>query len=167
MTLVSEPIFELGTSHIRRSSVPPKWDKRNHKKYISKYEYSTLVYHIMMRHQIHRTGTKEVSQLSLYLFIYGSFNNVVSIFDYTASNDTMISDNELEGMWKEAIMANLRYYLSICLKGLRKSQNSCQCNWYLSSDSNRTHSQYKPEVLTLEPTYLVVISFKKSCPPLG
>jgi hypothetical protein len=43
------------------------------------------------------------------------------ISDYIASNERMIVNNELERMWKEAVVAQLRYYPGICLEGLRKT----------------------------------------------
>jgi hypothetical protein len=40
-----------------------------------------------------------------YLFIYSLFNDNFSISDYIASNEKMIVNNELERMWKEAVVA--------------------------------------------------------------
>jgi hypothetical protein len=40
-----------------------------------------------------------------YLFICSLFNDAFSISDYTASNERMIVNNELERMWKEAVVA--------------------------------------------------------------
>jgi hypothetical protein len=37
------------------------------------------------------------------------------------SNDWMRMDKELERMWKEAGMSNLRYCRGLCLKELRKT----------------------------------------------
>jgi hypothetical protein len=41
------------------------------------------------------------------LFIYSLFNDAFSVSDYTVSNERMrmIVNNELERMWKEAVMA--------------------------------------------------------------
>jgi hypothetical protein len=41
------------------------------------------------------------------------------ISDCTESNDRTVIDNELQMMWKEAIVTKLRYYGGICLVGLR------------------------------------------------
>jgi hypothetical protein len=38
-------------------------------------------------------------------------------------------NNELEAMWKEEPLPNLRYYAGICLDGRRKATNLCQDNW--------------------------------------
>jgi hypothetical protein len=40
-----------------------------------------------------------------FLFIYSLFNDAFSISDYIASNERMIVKNELERMWKEAVVA--------------------------------------------------------------
>jgi hypothetical protein len=43
-----------------------------------------------------------------YLFIYSLFNDAFIISDYIASNERMIVNNELESMWKEAVMAQFK-----------------------------------------------------------
>jgi hypothetical protein len=42
---------------------------------------------------------------TIYLFLYSLFNDAFIISDYTASNERMIANNELERMWKEAAVA--------------------------------------------------------------
>jgi hypothetical protein len=39
-----------------------------------------------------------------YLFICGLFNDTVSSSDYIASNDRVITNNEQERIWKEAVV---------------------------------------------------------------
>jgi hypothetical protein len=39
------------------------------------------------------------------LFIYSLFNDAFSSSDYVTSNERIIVNNELERMWKEAVMA--------------------------------------------------------------
>jgi hypothetical protein len=39
------------------------------------------------------------------LFIYSLFNDTFSSSDYTASNERIIVNNELESLWKKAVMA--------------------------------------------------------------
>jgi hypothetical protein len=46
------------------------------------------------------------------------FNDAVCILDYIASNDRL---DELEWIWKKAVVAYLRYYPAVCLKRLRKT----------------------------------------------
>jgi hypothetical protein len=46
----------------------------------------------------------------IYLFIYGSFNEAVSISDYTPSNGRRVN-NELEGMQKEMVAELLSRHL--------------------------------------------------------
>jgi hypothetical protein len=36
-------------------------------------------------------------------------------------------NNELERMWKEAVVVYLRFYPSICQKGLRKPTKTANC----------------------------------------
>jgi hypothetical protein len=44
--------------------------------------------------------------VSLFIyFIYNLFNGTVSISDKKASDERMIVNNELERMWKEAVVA--------------------------------------------------------------
>jgi hypothetical protein len=38
------------------------------------------------------------------LFVYGLFNDPLSNSGYVVSNDGMIMNHELEGMWKEAVV---------------------------------------------------------------
>jgi hypothetical protein len=44
------------------------------------------------------------SQLFIYLFICSLFYNTVSNSGYTALNDWMVVNNELDGIWKEAVV---------------------------------------------------------------
>jgi hypothetical protein len=58
----------------------------------------------------HLIATKQVGWqiiVFLSLFIYSLFNDAFSISNYTASNERMrmIVNNELERMWKEAVVA--------------------------------------------------------------
>jgi hypothetical protein len=45
------------------------------------------------------------SALYNYLFIYSLFKNAFSSSDYIASNERIMVNNELERMWKEAVIA--------------------------------------------------------------
>jgi hypothetical protein len=58
-------------------------------------------------------------QTFIQLFTYDLFKTAVTSSDYIASNDRMI--NKLEGLWKDAIEPNLRYYSGICVEGLRNT----------------------------------------------
>jgi hypothetical protein len=40
--------------------------------------------------------------------------------------------NDLERIWKEMVMAYLRYYLKICLEGLKNTRRLSQYSWYPS-----------------------------------
>jgi hypothetical protein len=65
----------------------------------------------------------------LYLFTSGLFNNAVSISEYTASNDTIINGNELEGCVRKWTWYNLsRFHTGTSLKGLRKTKKTRQCS---------------------------------------
>jgi hypothetical protein len=46
-----------------------------------------------------------IQSLILFILIYNLFNDAFSISDYIASNERMIVNNELERMWKEAVVA--------------------------------------------------------------
>jgi hypothetical protein len=39
------------------------------------------------------------------------------------------SQNELKGMWKDAVVAELRYFLGICLDGLRKTMKGASAKY--------------------------------------
>jgi hypothetical protein len=54
-------------------------------------------------------------------FIDSLFNDAFSGADNIASNKRMIANNELERMWKEAVVAYLRHCPGICLERLRKT----------------------------------------------
>jgi hypothetical protein len=41
----------------------------------------------------------------VYVFIYGLFNYAVSSLHYIASDDRILMNNKLEGIWKQAVMA--------------------------------------------------------------
>jgi hypothetical protein len=61
-------------------------------------------------------------------------------------------NDELERIWKEVVVPNLRYYPNICLEGLRKTtQNLSQDSWSLSQDFNLVPPKYKAGVLTIWP----------------
>jgi uncharacterized membrane protein len=45
------------------------------------------------------------TNISIYVFIYGLFNDAVSSLDCILSNDRIVNDNELERMWREMAMA--------------------------------------------------------------
>jgi hypothetical protein len=55
------------------------------------------------------------------MYISSSFNKAFAISDCTTSNDGMTMNTELEIMWRETPCPNSRYYLTICLDGLRKN----------------------------------------------
>jgi hypothetical protein len=61
-------------------------------------------------------GTDLKIHCSFQFFIYSLFNNAVSSSGYIMSNDRM--NNELEMMWKEAVMYNFKYCPDMCPKGL-------------------------------------------------
>jgi hypothetical protein len=49
----------------------------------------------------------------------------------------MTESNELERMWKEAVVANLSYYPGICLEALGKTtKNLSQDSWSPGRDLN-------------------------------
>jgi hypothetical protein len=64
-----------------------------------------------------RFYTMQCVYIFIYLFTCSLFNGPVNS-NYTPSNDRIWND-ELEGMWKEGPLSNLRYP-GICLAGLRK-----------------------------------------------
>jgi hypothetical protein len=41
----------------------------------------------------------------IYLFIHSLFHDAFSISDYIVSNERMIVNNEMERLWKEAVVA--------------------------------------------------------------
>jgi len=45
-------------------------------------------------------------------------------YRYPSSNNDWLTHNELEWMWKEVVMACLKYYCNICLKGQRKANEN-------------------------------------------
>jgi hypothetical protein len=52
-------------------------------------------------------------------------------------------NDELENIWKEAVVAESRYYPSICLGGLRKTTKILsQDIWFPARDSKREHPEY-------------------------
>jgi hypothetical protein len=63
----------------------------------------------------------------LYLLIYSSFKNTISISDNQASNDRLMVTN-----WKRCgrkrSWPNLRYYAGIFLARLRKTIKTCQAS---------------------------------------
>lgn len=76
--------------------------------------------------------------------------------DYTALNDWMIMNNEVKSVWKKMLMEKLNHYPDICLEGLTKitktlSQDSQCPKW----DLNLEILEYKSEMLSLEPAFLV------------
>jgi hypothetical protein len=79
------------------------------------------------------------------LFICGLFNYAITSLGYVALDDRM--NTELEMIWMAA--ANLRYYPSICLEGLRKTmKNLNQESWSLGRDLNPGSLKYKAGMLT-------------------
>jgi hypothetical protein len=63
-----------------------------------------------MRHVIYviqemLCSLKPIVPVGTCLFIYSLFNDSFSISYYIASNEMMIVNNELERMWKEAVVA--------------------------------------------------------------
>jgi hypothetical protein len=76
------------------------------------------------------------------------FTDVVSISGYTASNDCVTVNNELDGMWKEAVVAWLRYYPRIYLWWLKKAMaHLSQCNQVSRPRFYPSTSKYKSEAL--------------------
>jgi hypothetical protein len=59
-----------------------------------------------------------VSTCTLYLFLYGLFDDAVSSACYIASNDWIIN---WKGYGRKRSWRNLRHYPGICLEGLRKT----------------------------------------------
>jgi hypothetical protein len=57
------------------------------------------------RMNINADDVVTICRLTFNFFVYSLFNNAFSISDYTASNERIIVINELERMWKEAVMA--------------------------------------------------------------
>jgi hypothetical protein len=51
------------------------------------------------------------------------FNHTITNPDYIASSDWVAVNNELEGTWKEAVVA-LRYYSGILLEGTLGTRQS-------------------------------------------
>jgi hypothetical protein len=53
-----------------------------------------------------RSASLQIPRFSCsFLFIYSLFNDAFSSSDYTASSEKMIVNNELERIWKEAVVA--------------------------------------------------------------
>jgi hypothetical protein len=82
----------------------------------------------------------------------------LSVTDYIAVKDWMRVKNDSEMKWS---LPNLRYYLSICLQGLRKDtwkpcHNSLCPRW----DSNQPPTKHKLEALPTWGTLLSVITVK-------
>jgi peptidoglycan hydrolase-like amidase len=61
----------------------------------------------------------------------GYLNNAVSNADYTASNGGTV--DELERMWKEAVVAYLRSHRSICLRGTEENHEKLRIGVNMSS----------------------------------
>jgi hypothetical protein len=70
--------------------------------------------------------------------------DVFSIQQHSASHGTMTNDDELERIWKEAVVAYSKYYPGICLQGLGKTtRNLGLDSTCLLQDSNRVPPEYK------------------------
>jgi hypothetical protein len=71
-------------------------------------------------------------------------------------------NSELEIIWKEAVMTNLKYYVRICLTELRKSTAYfSRYSRYPGSDLNRILPKYKSEEFPIEPTCLMEDNIKR------
>jgi hypothetical protein len=59
----------------------------------------------------------------------------------------MISDDELEGNRKEAVMAQSRYHLNICMEELRKTmKHLSQDSPWTVQNSNQTPPEYESTI---------------------
>jgi hypothetical protein len=56
-------------------------------------------------------------------------------------------NDELERIWKEALMACMKYYCSICLEGVRKTQNAYKDSHWPGLDSNQVPPEYRLKAL--------------------
>jgi hypothetical protein len=66
--------------------------------------------------------------------------------------ECLVTD-EMERMWKEAVVANLRHYPDLCLEGLRKTKKHLDQNIRSpSKNSNRNLTKNKSEALGPEPS---------------
>jgi hypothetical protein len=63
-----------------------------------------------------KTQTKTYQKCAIHYF-FGLFNHIFPV------SDGRMTD-ELERTWKEAVMAQLRYYYGICLDGLRETMKN-------------------------------------------
>jgi hypothetical protein len=73
--------------------------------------------------------------------------------------------DELERIWKQAVMVLLRYYHGISLEGLRKTTKALsQDSWWPSSDVNQTFPRHKSRVLPLDkPVHYAPLSSDQLC----
>jgi hypothetical protein len=61
-------------------------------------------------------------------------------------------NNELERIWKETAMSDLRYHLGICLEGLRKrTKQFCQERQSFNEDLNSRFPEYEGGMLHTQP----------------
>jgi hypothetical protein len=56
-----------------------------------------------------------------YVCIYGLFDAIASSSVYVVTSGRMVVNNELEGVWMEAAVGDVRYCLSICLGELKET----------------------------------------------
>jgi hypothetical protein len=85
-------------------------------------------------------------------FINGCVGYLTTLkyLDYIASDGRMI--DELERIWKKAVMAYSRYYPGILLEGLRNTaENLSPDGWDPARDSNDIPPDYEARTLPLDP----------------
>jgi hypothetical protein len=98
--------------------------------------------------------------IKLFQFTCGLFNDTTPNWDYRLEANSQQRVRVL--LWP-----NLRQYLSLGLKGLRKTTKKPVKIVCVTADLNRAPSKYNSEVLPFEPTYLVTNSILPQCCFLG
>jgi hypothetical protein len=105
---------------------------------------------------ISRTQTLVVADNFIYLFICGLLNDTESSSDYVVSDSRMLTDKELQSIWKN-VWPILRYYIGICLCGARKNYGK------LLSGQSVPRPIFEPRISRTEARRVTPFGSERSC----